>query len=116
MKPALLCIALVACAASTRQTAISAAFSTTLAAGSALEAFDGLHEQSIVAAGLNKAGVDAALAAWQAERTKARAALLVATQLEVAAALANDDASLATMTSAVAALIAELKADGLSVP
>lgn len=109
-------IALTACAASSRQTAIQTAFNTTLAIGPAFEAFDGPHELQLVSASTSKADSDAKLAAWQAERAKARAALLAATQLEVAAALANDDTTLATMASAVSALVAELKADGLSIP
>jgi hypothetical protein len=104
------------CSQSTRNTAINAAANTTLAAGSALVVFDGPHEMSIVAAASTKAAADAGLAAWRAERSKIQLAIVAATQAEIAALTANDNASLATMASAVSALVAELKADGVSLP
>ena len=123
MKPALLCLALTGCvtvysgcAASTRSKAIQTAFDATVAAGSALAAFDGPYEMKLVAGATTRAAADASLAVWQAERAKAAQALLIATQAEVAASLANDDASLATMAAAVTSLLAELRADGVSLP
>ena len=102
-----------ACAASTRTKTLDGVYTATLAAGSAFAAYDGVHQQGIVAAGLNKAGVDAELTAWRQTQVKILTAFVVVYQAIDAANKANTDASVAGAVSAAAALTTELKQDGV---
>lgn len=105
-----------ACSASQRTQTLDGVYTATLAAGSAFAAYDGAHQQSIVATGSDKPTVDAQLAAWRAEQVKILELFVACYQAVDAANKANTDASVAGAVSAAAALAAELKADGITLP
>lgn len=113
MKALALVLALVACAASHRTKTLDDVYTATLAAGSAFTAYDGAHQQGIVAAGSDKATVDAQLAAWRATQVRILQLLVVTYQAIDAANKVNTDANLGAAVAAAALLAAELKKDGV---
>ena len=108
-----LALALVACSASQRTKTLDGVYTAAVAAGSAFVAYDNAHQESIVAAGSNKAAVDAQLASYREIQVKILQLFVVTLQAIDAANKANTDASVAGAVAAGAALVAELHKDGV---
>jgi len=113
MKPALLCIALVACAASTRSKALTDTKTAIDAAAVAYDAYDKAHQLQIVAAAADKASGQTALTQYRAEQSKVEQLFVVAYQAIATALTVNTDPSAATAATALTNLLAELRADGV---
>lgn len=91
---------LVACGASARQTALSGAYTTATAGATGLVAFDAKHEQDIVAAAPDEPTGKQQLADYRAARAKAELAIDTLLRAIAAAAVLNNDQSLAAVVSA----------------
>jgi len=100
MKPALLCIALVACAASTRSKALTDTKTAIDAAAVAYDAYDKAHQLQIVAAAADKARGQTALTQYRAEQSKVEQLFVVAYQAIATALTVNTDPSAATAATA----------------
>lgn len=93
-------IGMFACGASARQTALSGAYTTATAGAAGLVAFDAKHEQDIVAAAPDEPTGKQQLADYRAARAKAELAIDTLLRAIAAAAVLNNDQSLAAVVQA----------------
>lgn len=113
---ALILIALVACSATARHTALSTTTASLDAAQVTFVAYDGEHQLAIVAAcpvADGKPACEAQLAAYRAERAKVLAAVVGAYRAVAAAWKLDNAASLATALAAGAAVEQAIAALGV---
>ena len=114
MKAALLCLALVACGASTQETTLRAALVAADGARATFLAYDAKHQADIVAAAKSKEDGRLALDVWRKEQGMLVLAIdTVYRGIAVYAVLKDDPTALQNLNSALGLLASELVAAGV---
>lgn len=93
-----------ACGASAREKTIKTTYVAVNAAATGFVAFDKKHQLDVVAQAKDRATAEAELAAWRAKQADVERAVSAAFRAIAAAAIANDDPSVAGMLQAATVL------------
>jgi hypothetical protein len=116
VKAALLCLVLVACGASARQTTITHTVQVLDVAETAFLEFDGRHQLDLVNAATSLADGQAKLTSYRKDRDEVAKALIAAYRLAAVAATVDNDTSVSGLVQAAAIVAQELVTLGVKIP